>query len=343
MAIALLWVQLAVAAAFILGASVFLTKNADIIASKTGMGRSFAGVVLLATATSLPEMGTGVSSVALIGAPDMAIGAAFGSNLFNLMIIGLLDVLWLNRYILNHVGMTSVVIGILGVVVMSLASLSIFLHSTGDVLSTWYVSPVSIVLLGVFGLAIYSIYRFDQLNKGPKTPGGQDEYSTHRLSVAVLTYILTATVVIASAIWLSITGDRLTDLLGWDESFMGTQFLAAATSLPELATSVVAIRIGAPELAITNLLGSNLFNMGFVLFLNDMAHTDGAIWVAASQIHILTATLSVLMTAIVVLAVVSRPRATRPGLITSESMLLIGLYVVASFLVFHLGGRFAAG
>lgn len=343
MPIALLWVQLAVAAAFILGASVYLTKNADIIASKTGMGRSFAGVVLLATATSLPEMGTGVSSVALIGAPDMAIGAAFGSNLFNLMIIGLLDVLWLNRYILNHVGMTSVVIGTLGIVVMSLASLSIFLHGTSDVLSNWYVSPVSIVLLGVFGLAIYSIYRFDQLNQGPKPSDGQDEYPTHRLSVAVLTYILTATVVIVSAIWLSTIGDRLTDLLGWDESFMGTQFLAAATSLPELATSIVAIRIAAPELAITNLLGSNLFNMGFVLFLNDMAHTDGPIWGAASQIHILTATLSVLMTAIVVLAVVSRPRSTRPRLITSEAMLLIGLYVVASFLVFQLGGRFAAG
>ena len=337
MSLALLWVQLAIAAAFILSASVFLTKSADVIASKTGMGRSFAGLLLLATATSLPEMGTGVSSVALIGAPDMAIGAAFGSNLFNLMIIGLLDILWRNRYILNHVGMTSVVIGTLGIAVMSLAIIAVFLHRMSDVFSTWYLSPVSIALLGVFGLAMYSIYRFDQANQPPDHRGKEDKYPTHSLSVAAVTYILTASFVVGSAIWLSTIGDRLTDLLGWDESFMGTQFLAAATSLPELATSVVAIRMAAPELAITNLLGSNLFNMGFVLFLNDAAHTNGTIWVAASQVHILTATLSVLMTTVVVLSVVSRPRSNRPGPITLESMLLIGFYIVASFLVFQLG------
>lgn len=337
MSIVLLWGQLALAAAIILVASVFLTKTADVIAVKTGMGRSFAGVVLLATATSLPEMGTGVSAVALVGAPDMAIGAAFGSNLFNLMIIGLLDILWVNRYLLNHVGMTSVIIGTLGILVMSLASIAVFLHSRADLFSNWYLSPVSILLVGVFALAMYFIFRFDQLNQTAAPAGNDDKYLTHNLSLSLIKYILASSVVIAGAIWLSTIGDRLTDIMGWDESFMGTQFLAAATSLPELATSVVAIRIAAPELAITNLLGSNLFNMGFVLFLNDVAHTDGTIWVASSQIHILTAILGIIMTAIVVLAVISRPRITRPGpTITLESIGLIGFYLVASFLVFKL-------
>ena len=113
MDLAALWVQLGVAAAIIVGASLQLTKSADVIAIKTGLGRSFAGIVLLATATSLPELGTGVSSVAWVGEPDMAVGSAFGSSLFNLLIIGLLDVLWWNRYLLNHVGMSSVVVGCL--------------------------------------------------------------------------------------------------------------------------------------------------------------------------------------------------------------------------------------
>lgn len=337
MSLAILWVQLAVAAALILVASVYMTKSADVIASKTGMGRAFAGVLLLATATSLPEMGVGVSSVALLGAPDMAIGAAFGSNLFNLMIIGLLDILWRNQYILSDVGMTPVVIGTLGIAVISLAAVAVFLHGASDVFSTWYLSPVSIALLGLFGLAMYLIYRFDRANRSPDQREEEDMYATHALSAAMVTYLLTASVVIGSAIWLSITGDRLTDRLGWDESFMGTQFLAAATSLPELATSIAAIRIAAPELAITNLLGSNLFNMGFVLFLNDAAHAGGTMWVAGSQIHILTATLSVLMTSVVLLSVVIRPRSDRPGPLTLESILLIGIYILASFLVFQLG------
>jgi cation:H+ antiporter len=337
MTLALLWVQLAVAAALILVAAVFMTKSADVIASKTGMGRAFAGVLLLATATSLPEMGVGVSSVALLGAPDMAIGAAFGSNLFNLMIIGLLDILWRNRYILSDVGRTSVVIGTLGIVAISLGTMAIFLHGTSNVFSTWYLSPVSIALLGVFGLAMYFIYRFDQANQPPDHGGEEEMYATHSVSVAAVTYLFTASVVVGSAVWLSFTGDELADRLGWDESYMGTQFLAAATSLPELATSISAIRIAAPEMAITNLLGSNLFNMGFVLFVNDAAHTSGTIWMAASQVHILTATLSVLMTTVVVLAVVSRPRSARAGMVTPESMLLIGFYIAASFLVFQLG------
>ncbi len=93
----LLWTQLAILAVIILVAATQLTKSADVIAFKTGLGRSFVGVVLLATATSLPELGTGISSVAVIGGnsgADLAAGDAFGSNIFNLLIIGILDLLW---------------------------------------------------------------------------------------------------------------------------------------------------------------------------------------------------------------------------------------------------------
>ena len=187
----------------------------------------------------------------------------------------------------------------------------------------------------MFAIATYSIYRFEQLNQKTNTIGEEDKYSTHTLSAAVLIYISTAAIVIGSAIWLSAIGDRLTDLLGLDESFMGTQFLAAATSLPELTSSVVAIRIAAPELAITNLLGSNLFNIGVVLLLNDVAYTHGVIWVLSSQVHILTMIVSIFMEAIVVLAVVSRPRTTCPGPVTSEAAVLTGFYTLASFLGFQ--------
>ena len=82
MAAASLWLQLLGAAGIILVASTFLAKSADVIAIKTGLGRSFIGVVLLATATSLPELGLGVSSITLYDAPDLAAGDAFGSNIF---------------------------------------------------------------------------------------------------------------------------------------------------------------------------------------------------------------------------------------------------------------------
>ena len=143
--------------------------------------------------------------------------------------------------------------------------------------------------------------------------------------------------------------------MGWDASFVGTQFLALSTSLPELAASFAAIRIGAPELAISNILGSNMFNMGFVLFLDDVAYTKGALWTEISEIHTLTTVVAMLMTAVVVIALVTRAGRPQPeGAASSDSQrppwsrfipriywrpeaaFLIGLYVAASLLVFKL-------
>ena len=341
MTIAILWVQLGVAAAVILGASLFLAKSADVIAIKTGLGRSFVGVVLLATATSLPELGTGVSAVSVVGAPDLAVGGAFGSNLFNLLIIGLIDIFWWNRYLLNYVGMSSVVVGALGIAVIALGGLAVILHDMTAVFDAWPVSPLSIVLIVGFAVAMYFVYLFEQRqgkdDDGAPAAGEPERYASEWLPRHIVIYAVTALTVVGAAVWLSFVADDLAVEMGWDASFMGTQFLAAATSLPELSTSFAALRIAAPELAITNLLGSNLFNMGFILFLDDVAYTAGPIWGAVSPIHALTGFIAIGMTAVVVLAVVTRPRKNRPGFVTIEAAVLIAVYAVASLLVFTLG------
>ena len=80
MSVLVWWLILIAMAVAILITSNFLAKAADVIAEKTGLGRSFIGVVLLATATSLPELGTGLSSILLVGEPDLAAGDAFGAG-----------------------------------------------------------------------------------------------------------------------------------------------------------------------------------------------------------------------------------------------------------------------
>ena len=340
MTIAILWIQLGVAAAVILGASLFLAKSADVIAIKTGLGRSFVGVVLLATATSLPELGTGISAVAAVGEPDLAVGGAFGSNLFNLLIIGLMDIFWRNRYLLNHVGMSSVVVGALGTGIIALAGVAVLLHHTTTLLNGWLVSPLSIVLVVCFAASMYFIYTFERKQDSGEVgtaSGEAEQYASARLPLHIAIYAFTALVVVAAAVWLSYVSDDLAVEMGWQASFMGTQFLAAATSLPELATSFAALRIAAPELAITNLLGSNLFNMGFILFLDDVAHTSGPIWANVSEVHALTGLIAIAMTAIILLAVMAHPRRNRAGFVTLEAGVLIGVYAAASLIVFTLG------
>ena len=347
MHVALLWLQLAGAAAFILVASNFLAKSADVIAFKTGLGRAFIGVILLATATSLPELGTGVSAIALFDEADLAAGDAFGSNLFNLLIIGLLDLYWRNGPILNSVSITAAVVGALGMAVIALAAIGLLIHSSTTAMSSWPVSPASVVTLIVFLIAMYLICRFEQRPRGAEDRGeeeaqrdtpenGEHQYADASFSRASVTYLLAAAVVVGAAVFLSYTGDRIAEEMGWKASFVGTQFLAFSTSLPELAASFAAIRINAPELAITGVLGSNLFNMGFILFMDDLALAGAPLLGNVSSIHPLTAVIAILMTAVVIVAVLNRGRSRPSRYWTGEALLLIGLYAAASALVFLL-------
>ena len=337
MTIALLWLELAAAAAIILLASQFLAKSADIIAEKTGLGHSFIGVVLLATATSLPELGTGVSSVTFVGEPDLAAGDAFGSNLFNLLIIGLLDISWRNRPILTAVSSTAILIAALGTSVIVVAGIGIFVHSATPGLSGWYVSPVSVALFVVFLGAMYLIFYHSRLeSSGNDIAEDAQQYAGASLVRASLLYLVAAAAIVGAAVALAFIGARLAEEMGWEASFVGTQFLALSTSLPELATSYAALRLGAPELAITNVLGSNLFNMGIVLFLDDVAFTEGPLWESISEVHSVTVLMAVFMTSVVMVGLLARPRGRLSRFVTLDAIAIIGLYVAASLLVFYL-------
>ena len=336
-----LWIQLLLAAGLILFASNFLAKSADIIALRTGLGRSFIGVVLLATATSLPELGTGVSAITIVGEPDLAVGDAFGSNLFNLFIIGLLDLFWRNTGvpILNSVSLTSVLVGILGILIISITVVAVYFHEhlPTNSFEGWFVSPVTVLLFIFFLFSMYMIYRFaqsDSQNQDEATAGSEASYESESLFRAGVTYVIAAAVIICSAIWLAFTGEGIAHAMHLEASFVGTQFLAFSTSLPELAASLAALRINAPELAITNLLGSNLFNMGFILTIDDLALVGQPLWSSVSSIHEATALFAIFMTCVVLIGLMVRTRRRPTHWFTFESIALIGLYISASAYVF---------
>ena len=340
---ALLWLQFAASAVIILLAAHFLANSADDVADRTGLGRTFIGVVMLATATSLPELATGISSITLFDAPDLAIGDAFGSNLFNLMIIGLADIYWQNGPVLNAVTRTSVMTAGLGAGLITLAVLAIFIYSETDVTADWPLSPMTIVLLLVFIAAMFLIYRHSQqiqeaeaeaeteAEQPPKAQAAEGPSLTR----ALLIYAVSAAVIVGAAIWLSNVGERIAEDMHWEQSFVGSQFLAISTSLPEIGTSFAALRIGAPDLAISNVLGSNVFNMGIVLFFDDLAFVDGSIWEVVSSVHVISGLIAVLMTMVVIVGIMTRPRG-RLRFWTPDGVLLVGGYAGASALLFLL-------
>lgn len=354
---ALLWLQLLAAAILTLGGAHYLARSSDVIARRTGLGHTFAGIMLLATATSLPELGTGVSSISLQNSPDLAAGAAFGSNMVNILIIGVADLAWRNGPLLGHVSRAPLLVAGLGVGVIAIASVATIIHHGTSAMGSWYLSPLTGVLFLFFLIATVAIYRFEKAKSKDRSTSAPVLEETAQaaareaardavddsmpgLTPAVALYVASALVVIASSVWLSYAGDGLADRLGWDESFVGTQFLAISTSLPELATSLAALRLGSPELAVGNLLGSNLFNMGFILAVDDLALTDGTIWAAISWSHALTGAIAIAMTAVVVAALLYRSKGGKKPArrwAKPEAGVLIAMYVGASITLFYVG------
>jgi cation:H+ antiporter len=119
----------------------------------------------------------------------------------------------------------------------------------------------------------------------------------------VLRYSLNAVVLMAAAMLLPYFGERLAEASGLGQSFFGTLFIAASTSLPEVVVSIAAIRIGTIDLAIGNIFGSNIFNIAILAF-NDMLYTKGPILQYTSPNHIIPVLGAIIITAIGIIGIV---------------------------------------
>ena len=98
----MLWIQFIICVVIVVAASSVLSRYADVIAEKTGLGRAWVGAILLAGVTSLPELVSGITAVTVLNAPNLAIGGIVGSNLFNLTLIAVMDVAYQPGSILSR-------------------------------------------------------------------------------------------------------------------------------------------------------------------------------------------------------------------------------------------------
>lgn len=122
---------------------------------------------------------------------------------------------------------------------------------------------------------------------------------------ATVKYILNAIVIIGAATYLPFIADRLAVETGLGRSFVGTVFAALTTSLPEVAVSISALKIGAIDMAIANLFGSNMFNI-FILAIDDIFYLKGSLLSDVSLNHAVTGFMAVLMTGIAIVGLTYR-------------------------------------
>ncbi len=336
------WLKFIVCAAVIFFAGTRIAKYADVIAEKTGISRLWIGAVLVAAATSLPELFTGVGSVVFADAPDLTVGNLLGANSYNLLNIGILDLLHRGGPLLSAISSGQLLAAVFSLIPAMLATIAIILLGSG--ISTWSIGNIGIFSIAIFVsycIATRVMYKFEK-SKTHSLPGRQaglpagseststrkySRYDTISLKKVYTYFAIAAAAIVASGIWLAYIGRELSEVLRLSQSFTGNLFIGFVTTLPEITVSIAALFIGAKEIAVANMLGSNLFNMT-IIFADDILYRKAPILQAISPRHVWSACVVVAMTAVIILAMVTGPR---------RKFFNISWYVPALFILFLLG------
>jgi cation:H+ antiporter len=252
------WISIAAGLVLLLVAAELLVRGSVWIALALGVSPMVVGLTLVAFGTSAPELVVGITAV-LDDVPGIATGSVFGSNVANIaLIVGLAATV---RPI-DHASKSAKFECRFLIVASAFLLIPLF---AGTALTRGH----GLILLGGLGaFTLFLLARETRRRRAVRRAGEVEERPAHRAGVAVLHALF----VVAGLTGLKFGGEILVDgavgvarTLGMTEAVIGLTIVAVGTSLPELATSVVAARKGHPEIALGNVLGSNVFNIGMVL------------------------------------------------------------------------------
>ena len=331
----LIWLQYLVCLAIILFAGTRLARYGDAIAEKTGLGGLWVGLILLAAITSVPELVTSISSVALVGIPDLAMGTLLGSCLFNLTLIALLDFLYRKGPILSQVRRRHIASAAAGIVLISVAGGTILWGEALAVVKLAWIGVPSIVILILYLVAVRQLFRFERRHPTPPE-SSKPRYADIPLKKVYFRFTLAALAVIGAGIWVSFVGDDIAVATGWGTSFVGSLFLAISTSMPELVVTIAALRLGATDMAVADILGSNMFNIA-IIFAADLFYTGGSVLSSVSNSHLIIAAMTVTASLLVIIGLRFRRQRKLFRVSSWYSPALIGLYIMGAYLLFRAG------
>jgi cation:H+ antiporter len=322
----MIWLQFAAAALVIVAAGTRLARYGDVLGEKSGWGRSWIGVVLLAATTSLPELVTGFGATALAPLPDIAVGDVLGSCMFNLLILSFMDAIQPEPLSARAHQGHALSIGF-GLLLVGVAGMAFAAGDRQPVLG--WIGLSSPVLLVLYFLAMRTIFRHERHRRAAEVQEVAEElqYGDTTLRSAVVHYAVAAVAVVGAALWLPRLGAELARQTGLGEAFVGSLFVAITTSLPEIVVSLAAVRIGALDLGVSNVLGSNLFNL-MILGLDDVFYRDGALAASAAGSHDVTIVAIVAMNALFLIGLTYKV-ATKRFIVNWDTGAIAAVYAAA--------------
>nr|WP_320135819.1 sodium:calcium antiporter [uncultured Amphritea sp.] len=315
-----------VAALVIIMAGSKLAKLSDSLADQTGLGEALFGVFLLAGVTSLPDFAATLTA-AIDNRPNLAMSNVMGSMAVNLVFLAVADIVY-RKANLEHAAASTVNLMLAGllIVLLTLPLLAVFspamtffnIHPVTPMIIVAYISGFHLVLHTKAKPMWFPRQTCQTVADQP------DEHHQGNLSSVWITFICMAALTGIAGWVLMESAKHIADQTGISETLMGGFFTALATSTPELVTTIVAIRIGALTLAVSNIFGTNCFNM-LVVAAADVGYTQGSIYHDMAPVQVTWALVSILMTATLLLGMLRR-ETYGIGKIGFESALILAIY-----------------
>ena len=321
-----------------------LAVYGDALATLTGWGRLFVGSILVALATSLPELATNITAVSLVSPPNpgLAFGNVVGANMLNMFTFAAVALVFGGKIFLEKVAPEQ---GYLVVTAIVLTGLALLFGAMKLDIAAFKIGLTSLIILVVFVIGMYVVYK-------TRPEGGdsdEDEDPGMSLGKAWLMFSLVSGGVIVSGYFLGVSTDSIAEITGISSGTLGILLVSLVTTMPEASSTVAAARIGAFDLGVAGLYGSCAFNVT-ILFYADMFYRGGevvegtglgvdnvAILLNRPQPeHFLAGSVAIVLMLIGLVMILARSRIT-PLLVRAVLSLMAIGYIAAAIGVGYLG------
>ena len=319
----LVFLASAVAVVFL---GVQLAKYGDALASLTGWGRLFVGSILVALATSLPELSNNITAVQ-IDNPQLALGNVVGANMINMFTMAMVALVFGGKRFLQRVAPEQ---GYLIVLAAVLTGLAVLFAGVKNGVNVWQIGLSSIILLIVYVIGMWFVYQ-----RRPEVADDEEENPGMTLSKAWLMFSLVSIGVIIAGVFLAQSVDRVADLTGISSGVLGILAVSIVTTMPEASATVAAARMGAADLGVAGLYGSCVFNVTILSFA-DPFYRKGIILNHPEPEHFVAGIFAVCLILFGGLLLWGRNRLPQP-LLVGGLALMAGAYIVGAVWVAMLG------
>lgn len=306
-----------------------LARYGDALAALTGWGRLFVGGLLVALATSLPEVSTIISAVRLDPPnPELSVGSLLGANMKNILTLAIVALLFGSKRFIERVSPAQGYLIALAAVLTGLAVLFAALRLD---ISLWEIGIPTVVIMVVYVIGMRIVY----VKRPEDDDGDEAEDPGMSLARAWIMFTLVSVGVVISGFFLAFSADGIAEITGVASSAVGILGVAFVTTMPEMSAAIAAARIGAADLAVGNLYGSCVFNISILAYA-DPFYREGVLLSQSEPSHFIAGFVAIFLILFGWALIVWRDR-LHQYVVASALVLIVAIWLVGAIVVAGLG------